>query len=362
MKSFVQELRSFEHILKNLCANSEVKLHQLVAEELLDFLRQFFNPKTYFKRSFAPFNESIPLSDQLLYNSPTLDFNGIEREGTKTRTLSLKTSPLYAYPGGMAYFVNLDFPFKLSLNFSFPSKGKVKRFFDIKEFFLENTPTAKGRIQKEEIKQVQEQLARDDRCLQMTFNVILEGQTEEELDDRTRKICQIFHNQLECEVIVEDNIGLGLCLSSLPLNYTHDADYSTQRSIRILRSDAIKFLPIFDSFRGMKQPLSVFLSRENNIVPFSLTENETSNHSVVLADTGSGKSAFVIECIQAAKRMSPEPIVFIIDKKSSYSMLAKYYGGDLTVFDRNQEVPFSPFVGFMMKRRLLFLLNSLTFH
>jgi type IV secretory pathway VirB4 component len=255
----------------------------------------------------------------------------------------------------MAYFVGLDFPFKLSLNFSFPTKSKVKNFFGIKEFFLENTLSAKGKIQKEEIKEVQDKLARDDRCLHLTFNIIIEGETDDELDERTRKICHVFHNKLECEVIEEDDIGLGLCLNSLPLNYTPDADYSTQRAIRVLRSDAVKFVPIFNSFEGLKRPLSVFLSRENNIVPFSLTENETSNHTCVLADTGSGKSAFVIECIQAAKRMSPEPLVFIIDKKSSYSMLSEYYDGELTIFDRSKEVPFSPFRGIYDEEKIAFL-------
>ena len=355
MRSFVLELQAFKHLLKNIESNSEIKLTPQTNSDLLDYLRKFFNPKTYYKREFAPCNKSLPLSEQFLFNSPKLDYSTIEREGIKTRTLSLKTSPLYAYDGGMAYFTLLDFPFKLSLNFSFPSKAKVKKFFGIKEFFLENTLSAKGKIQKEEIKEVQEKLARDDRCLHLTFNIIIEGSTDEELDERTRKICHIFHNKLECEVIEEDDIGLGLCLNSLPLNYTPDADYSTQRAIRILRSDAVKFVPIFNSFEGLKQPLSVFLSRENNIVPFSLTENETSNHTCVLADTGSGKSAFVIECLQAAKRMSPEPLVFIIDKKSSYSMLSEYYDGELTIFDRNKDVPFSPFRGVYDEEKIAFL-------
>jgi hypothetical protein len=355
MSSFVHELQTFRHILKNIESNSELNLKSFNGSDLLDFLRKFFNPATFYKREFAPYNKRTSLSDQFLFNSPKLNYSGLDREGVKTRTLTLKTSPLYAYDGGMAYFVSLDFPFKLSLNFSFPSKTNVKKFFGIKEFFLENTLSAKGKIQKEEIKEVQEKLARDDRCLQLTFNVIVEGKSDEELDERTRKICQIFHNKLECEIIEEDDIGLGLCLNSLPLNYTPDADYSTQRSIRVLRSDALKFIPIFDSFRGLKKSLSFFLSRENNIVPFSLTENETSNHSVLLSDTGSGKSAFVIECIQAAKRMSPEPIVFIIDKKSSYSMLSEYYDGELTVFDRNKKVPFSPFRGKYDEEKIAFL-------
>lgn len=355
MKEFIFELNNFKGTLKTIETASPLKLKKLEAENFLDVLRRFFNPKTYYKRSFASFNKNVPLSDQFIYNSPTLDFSGIEREGVKSRTLTLKTSPLYAYPGGMAYFLTLLFPFKLSLNFSFPTKNQTKLFFDTKEFFLEHGPTAKARLQREEIKEVQNQLARNDRCLKLTFNVIIEGETEEELNDREQRICHIFNNQLDCEVIKDDEIGLGLALNSLPLCYSPDADFSSQRAIRILRSDAIKFLPIFDSFRGTKNPLSLFLSRENNLTPLSLLENETSNHTVVLADTGSGKSAFVIELLTAAKRLSPEPIIFIIDKKSSYTMLSEYYDGNLTVFDRNASVPFSPFRGIYDEEKIAFL-------
>ena len=355
LQGFIAELKDFKRVLKSFKTGSDIALRPLNANELLDFLRKFFNPKTYYKRTFAPFNKWQSLSNQFLYNSPVLDFPGMEREGVKTRTLTLKTAPLYAYPGGMAYFVGLKFPFKLSLNFSFPSKEKVKRFLDIKEFFLQHAPTARGKVQHEEVKEVQERLAREDRCLQMTFTIIVEGRTDDELDDRTQEICHVFQNKLEAEVIQEDDIGLGLAINSLPLCYTPDADYATQRSIRILRSDALHFIPIFNSFTGLKTPHSFFLSRDNNIAPFSLLDGETSNHTVILADTGSGKSAFVIESLLAAKRMNPEPLVFIIDKKSSYAMLAEYFDADMTVFERNRKVPFSPFRGVYDEEKIAFL-------
>ena len=197
MSGFVKNLNDFKGKLIELESNSLIELKRVDASDLLSILRKFFNPETYYKRSFAPFNKNLSLSNQFLYNSPVLDHEGIEREGIKTRTISLKTSPQYAYPGGIAYFTSLDFPFKISLNFSFPSKAKVKRFFDFKEFFLQNTPTAKAKIQKEEVLSVQDRLARDDRCLHLTFNVIIEGETEEILDQRTQRICSIFQNQLE---------------------------------------------------------------------------------------------------------------------------------------------------------------------
>ena len=352
---FTKELRNFKAILKTIETTSSLEITRVDGGELLDHLRQFFNPKTYYKRSFASFNKNLSLSEQFLYNSPMLDYSGIEREGVKSRTLTLKTCPLYAYPGGMAHFLKIPFPFKLSLNFSFPSRAKSKLFFDSKEFFLENGSTARARMQRDEIKEIQERLARNDRCLNLTFNVILEGESEEELDDREKEICHIFNHDLDAEIIKEDDIGLGLAINSLPLCYTPDADYSTKRAIRIFKSDAIQFIPIFDSFRGLEKGPSLFLSRENNLCPFSFLSNETSNHTAILADTGSGKSAFVTDCLIAAKRMSPEPLIFIIDKKSSYSMLAEYFDGQLTVFDRNANIPFSPFRGVYNEEKIAFL-------
>lgn len=354
-KDFIQECRNFSQLLSNFETNSQVELKRLCGDDLTDILRRFLNPKTYYKRGFAPFNENIPISDQILFHNPVLDFSGIEREGIKTKTLSLKTSPQYAYPGGMAYFTMLNFPFKLSLNFQFPSRRQTKSFFDIKEFFLQNTPSERAKRQREEVLEVQAKLAREDRCLHLTFNVILEAESDEILEKRVREVANIFNNDLECEAIVEKDIGLGLCLNSLPLNYEPRSDYSSQRFIRILRSDATKFLPVFDSFRGLRNPLQVYLSRENNLINYNLLENETSNHTVVLADSGSGKSAFVLDCIQSAKRLDPEPLVFVIDKKSSYVMLSEYFDGDLTVFDRNGEMPFSPFRGHYDDEKIAFL-------
>jgi hypothetical protein len=213
-QDFVRELARFGHIVDGFEHNSRVKLMRVTADHLVDMLRRFFNPVSYCKREFAKFNPNLAIADQIIFNAPTLDYSGMKCEGLKTRTISLKTSPLYAYPGGMAYFTKLSFPYRLALSFGFPSKGKIKQFFDVKEFFLQNTPSAKARRQREEILEVQDRLAREDRCLYMTFNVIIDGESDEELDRKTREIVSVFHNELECEVITESDIGLGLCLNS----------------------------------------------------------------------------------------------------------------------------------------------------
>lgn len=357
--NFIREAKKFDESLKVLELDSGLKLKRLEADNLVDFLRKFFNPKTYYKRPFANYAANSPISEQVIFNFPTLDYSGIEREGLKTKTISVK-APQFTYPGAPAYFLELDFPFSLNLNFSFPPKNKIEKFLGLKSFFLENTPSAYAKIQKEEIDDVQEKIARGDSCVHLTISVVIEGESDDELEEKIRRVVSVFHNKFDCEVIVEDDIGLGLCLNTLPLNYTPDADLSSSRYFKILASDACSFLPIFDSFKGFKNPISLHLSRENNLVPFSLLENETSNHTVILADSGSGKSCFVNDWICSVKKAFPkekEPLVFVVDKGSSYTALAEYFDSDVTVFDRNKDIPFSPFRGVFDEEKISFLTN-----
>jgi hypothetical protein len=350
-KVFLKELKSFVSLLKDLEMNSKVKLNVIGASELVEYLRKCFNPKTFYKREFAKFNESIPISEQIIYNSPILDYSGIERENVKSRTLSLKTAPSFAYSGGMSYFLKLDIPFTISMNFSFPTEKKTNSFFNFKHILLEKAASESAKRQLNEIKEVQTALAHGDRCLYLTFNINIEATTEDELDEMERRVASIFNDDLSCEIIREDDIGLGLFLNGLPLNYTPKADLSAARFIRILKSDAIKFIPIFDSFKGMDRPQGLYLSRENNLAPFKLPKG----HTVVVADTGSGKSNFIIDCVQAAKLEEVEPLIFVIDRKSSYKMVAPNFDGDLTIFDPTEDMPFSPFRGVYDEQKISFL-------
>lgn len=346
MEQVAKQLNEFSQTLEQFKESSKTKLSRVSGAELVDYLRRFFNPKEYYKRDFATYNHQHSLSDQVIFSAPFADPRGITREGIKTRTITLKMSPKRVFAGGMAAFTELRFPFKLSLNFSFPPKAKIKSYFDIKEFFLQNSPSARAKRQLDELKNVQERLAQDERCLYMTFSVVIEGETEDVLDQRSRALTAIFHNDLECEVVYENDIGFGLCLNSLPLFHSPAADHSSQRYIPILAKDAAFLLPVFDSFRGHpKGGLQVLMSRENALAPHTSFGNETSQHSIYCGNTGSGKSVFALDVIRSAKLMSPEPIAFIIDKKESCKELCKQYGGDLTVFSDKGELPFTPFRG-----------------
>lgn len=359
MNELCEEISEFSQVIAQYLDNSALKLKRVDGARLVDMLRRFFNPKEYLAREFAPYNEAISPSDQVIYASPTGSLEGLEREGVKTRTITLKTSPRRVFPGGTASFLTLPFPYRLSMNFSFPDAKKVKGYFDVKEFFLENSPSARARRQRDELKEIQTRLAHDEKCLFMTFSVIVEGETEEVLNQRTRAVLSVFHEHLECEVIKEELIGLGLLLNSLPLFYTPASDHASQRFIRILNRDATKLLPVFDSYRGQGKGSQVFLSRENNLVFRSWRSNSICNHSVFLADTGSGKSKAILDCLQSMKREDPKSLIFVLDKRASCEELCRIYDGELASFDKKKGLPFSAFRGVFDDERIAFLTNLL---
>src|SRR3989344_2516180 len=346
VKEVARDVREFTEVIETLKTASGVGLSTVTPDGLLDSLRRFLNPKEYYNRDFLHYNPNESISKQMLFNSPKLTFSSFEREGVRTRTIVLKVCPKRSTPGAVAGFLALQFPFRISMNFSFPSPRKVNRALDLKGFFLERKPNQGSLRQKADLQEVQKKIAHGSRCVHMTFSIVVEGESEDELNRRTREVINVFQNDLGCEVIVDQDIGFALCLNSLPLMYSPESDFSAQRFIKIMDSDVLNFMPIFNSFSGTSDPLQLFLSREGNLVPFSYTDSERpSQHSIVLGDTGSGKSEFILDCVQAYKRRYPDPLIFYIEKRASSKGLCNAFGGEVTVFHPNEEIPFTPFRG-----------------
>ncbi|MBC85741.1 MAG: hypothetical protein CL677_01070 [Bdellovibrionaceae bacterium] len=356
---FTLELTAFRSLIKQIVERSPIPIEVMNGAELVDVLRRTLNPIQYYTREFASYNPNRSLSDQVLYNSPLPSYRGLEREGVKSRTLTIKTPPEYAIASGFANLLTLPFPLRMSVNVSIPSQGKVARYLELKDFFLQNTPSQAAKLQKADLDKVQRRIAQNENVVNATISIHIEGSTDEILEDRIRRVTSFLQRDLDCDTILEEEIGLGMYLSSLPLFYTPDIDKSAERYIPLLEKEAVSLLPVFDSFRGTKNPVQLFLSRENNLIPFSLFENETSNHTSIVADTGSGKSSFVIDVLQSTKKLESNPLIFILDKKSSYRTVGKFFDADITVFDGKGKMPFSPFRGTFDDTKVKFLANLL---
>lgn len=352
---FVTGLKEFKGIIESYKLNSKVGLREIEIEEFLSITRPILNPVSYKNYDFPAFKTNESLSKQISFSSGYKSYEGIETEGMISRTVSLKGIPAKCWPAMMAEFTLPEFPYTLSLNITFPKKEVLSKKLNTKLFFQKNAATANSKRQKEESIKGLERLEYGDQGVTCTIFGMVFGKNQDEIDKRVRQLVSLFQKQFETYAIEEPTVGFGQTLCCLPLTFDHLIEEKMQRFSTLYRADVANFIPIFDSFKGTSDPIQVFTSRENTIVPFSPFSNATSNHSVVVADTGSGKSALIIDMIASAKMMDPEPLVFIVDKKTSYTMLCKTLGGDITVFDPNSDMPFSPFRGHYDEAKVSFL-------
>lgn len=354
-----KKTNAFLDILSSFESRSPLKLTRLNAQEFIDSIRDlFFKPETEDTR-FAKYNNAIELSDQLITTPIKLNRSGRIGEGTMTKTISLKF-PGIRYASMAAYFLNLQFPVKLSYRFSFPKKEKVNAFLQWKQFALKNTFSERGKRELEEVKDVQKKLAFDDRCVWVTMSVIVEGKNIKELKQRVNEVQALTVDKYDCNAIVENEIGLSLLWSSLPLNYLPTSDFTTKRYIPLLAKDAAYLLPVFDSFRGGDTPFLVYESREGNLAPYTpFHPKQLNGHMTVLASSGAGKSDFISDVILAAKSSTPEYVIFVIDEKSSLAVMTKLLGGEMNKLEIGKKPDCTPFRGKYDDKKIGFLTNWL---
>ncbi|MGE3682709.1 MAG: TraC family protein [Bdellovibrionales bacterium] len=352
LNQFERRQAEFEKILSRLESLSKIHIDRIDACELREVLQKSFHCDT---SDSASINPEVPLNEQLFFSSIEADEKGLLGNRV-TKTVSLLV-PSDHYEGGPTVFLNLDFPFLLSLRMTFPSKAKVAKILGIKEYCTKSSYSAKSQRQFEELQETKRRLAEGDPCVHMCWSLTVSGQGEREATERANKVIALAIEAFDCNAILEDEIGFDLLRSSMPLHFNPKSEWGTQRHVPVHRSELINFLPIFDSFRGTELPLQIFKSRDGNLVPLSATEGQTCQHAVFLGDSGSGKSALINNFINGFKALNPEPIIFVIDFNTSQIMNVKYYGGELNVFNHEEGCPASVFRGVYDQKKVSVITN-----
>lgn len=350
---FEKRMEEFEKILSRIESLTRLHIERTDADELRETVRNALGLSI--ERPLASINSNIPINEQLVFEPVVAGRAGLNGD-LKSRTVSFLV-PTDHYEGVSSLFLKLNFPFSLSLRMSFPSKAKTARFLGIKEWCTKNSFSPKSKRQFEELQNTKRRLAEGDPCVHLAWSVTVYAETEEVLAERANSVCAFAVEAFDGNSIVENEIGFDLLRSGLPLHFDPKAEWGTQRHIPLHRSEVINFLPIFDSFKGTHKPLQVFRSRDLNLVPFSTVEGQTSQHAVVLGDSGSGKSVFINNVLNGIKALNPEPIAFVIDFNTSQTMNVKFYDGELNVFSHGKTCSASVFRGVYDQKKVSVLTN-----
>ncbi len=353
IEGFEKNKEEFEKVLSRLEAVSRLKLSRINSYELREiFQKTFLNQKN---KTLAPIIKNIPLSEQLLFESVACDEKGLNKD-LYTRTVSF-LAPAEHCEGDGINFLNINFPSTVSLRITKPLKSSVSRILGIKEWCTKNSFSYKSKKQFEEIQETKKKIAQEDTCLHLSWSVTVFGRTEEEATKRANAVVALGVEKFKCNGIIEDDCGLDIFLNSLPLYFDEKCEWGSQRFIPLHRSEVLCFLPVFGSYLGDQDSLQVYETRESSVFGFSPLSSKTSQHSLFIGDTGSGKSFLMNSCLNAVKLLPEEPIVFVFDYNTSQTMNAKLYGGEISRCQMGETPSVNVFRGVYDDKKISVLTN-----
>lgn len=343
----------FEKLLSKIEALSRLKLNRTNAIELRHVLQKaLFIDKD---QRLAPIIKNIPLNEQLLFENVACDEKGLTGK-VFSRTVSFLAPSEHCEGDGIS-FLGLKFPHLVSIRLTKPSKANVSRILGIKEWCTKNSFSYRSKKQFEEIQSTKMKLAQDDSCLHLSWSLTVYAQTQEEAMRRANIALALGVEKFKANGIIEEDSGLDLLLNSLPLYFDEKCEWGSQRFIPLHKSEVACFLPIFGSYQGDKDFLQIYETREGSVFSFSPLSSKTSQHSLFIGDTGSGKSFLMNSCLNAVKLLKEEPIVFVFDYNTSQTMNAKLYDGEISRCKMGEAPSVNVFRGIYDDKKISVLVN-----
>ena len=356
----VKDIEQFQNILSTLEAKTSIPIKRLIADDLLSHLRALFNPISFKTKHYPSYKNNISLSKQMAYTDTVIGHSGFVSEGVTTKVLSVKNYPNSVYVGQMASILSkVKFSFRICINLHLQDDQKIKTILNWRGSFLGALQNQTRQRQANDLVAVDKALAHGQSLVDMGMHLIISHQSQDRLKCMFHELEGAFKNTLNCDLILERIIGAGILLNCLPFNFDPDSNAFTRRNIKIVDRDLAYYFPFFDSHRGFSFSLSKELlrSRENNLACFSLNDC-VNKHTVVIGDTGSGKSFKVISSLVNLKVNDPNLQIFHLDYKEASANMDTFLGGRCVKFD-SESPPFSPFAGHYDGRKITSLTQIL---
>jgi hypothetical protein len=95
------------------------------------------------------------------------------------------------------------------------------------------------------------------------------------------------------------------------------------REVQGLSRTVVSLLPVFGGFPGSPTPMVQMMNRAGERVFLNPRDAQGASHVAILGGSGGGKSFFTANLIQSFRAAHADARVFIIDKKTSYGVLAR---------------------------------------
>ena len=178
------------------------------------------------------------------------------------------------------------------------------------------------------------------RPLLVSHHVVIFGHDQAHADEqaaRAQSIWQTFNYTL----MEDDSIPLAIFRNCLPLCTDYGAIEELRRYQALTNKECPVVLPVFGESKGTGTPHIELISRNGQLMSFSLHDSFNDKNCIIAAEAGSGKSFLTNAIISAYLRENAQ--IWVIDAGKSYQKLCDMFNGDFIQFGDDSKVCLNPF-------------------
>ena len=345
-------------------SSTGIKLKKANAVDLLNILYPIFNGKIRLKKGY---DKAVPLREQIADHPLTIDGNVIELAGTKYNVVFInsirETVVNYLFRENMdgnAIIDNLNnFIMTYNIYTNQPRKELSILYWKnrLATSLLSGVSSAKSVAIREMTMDAIKRLEVDKTQLQTaTITAVIKEESAGE-----------FVNHLETEGmdcrIERNEFLLPAFLITMPFFYRADYDKTLQMGRKMYPENLASLVPLYPKFQGTETGTHIYIDRRGEPVAFDLFKSANAAHTVILGETGAGKSFFTNDLIVQQLTRDEKTIILIIDKGNSYGTTCALFGGSKTVLDPDKAVTMNPFykIDPYSNEQFLFITTLLSF-
>lgn len=336
MGGFFRSFRESISLFESSCPRY-ISLRKLQEDELTDFINEKIQDEKRIKIKDVDLKDSFVFSDLREFRDCTL---AGEKKIFSFYIDQIPKGGESSLPFGSMCFLQNQEQFK-SFDFVWTfSSGECqfKENMIIKKAWFERRPLSK---ELEEIESFQEKIGFQNPFGKLTLRIFFYNIERSDIPF----LKSFFIENLNSRLVLEKQIPFHMFITGLPLNCRpEDNDLLGGRTKTIDLQNALFFAPIFPA---QEKKIGHFLLPSILGAPssFDLFAGDSNRMTMVLAQSGGGKSVFASYALLDFLGRFPESPVRIIDIKTSYRKTASLFGGVVINFDRDsiRQSNFNPF-------------------
>jgi conjugal transfer ATP-binding protein TraC len=287
------------------------------------------------------------IRDSLLYTDVELEREGFLMGNRMFRVISLKLLPDATFIGMAEVLRSLPFGSRLFLSFFVPDQMteierlKTQRRIAFSMVHGKRTGVSdleSGAKLQELETLLQEMISSGEKIFYTQLNILLEGGSEEELDEKVSESLSVLRQFGSAEGMLET-------IASFPVfrEIALPNARGVERRVRLKSSNLSDLLPLFGPWEGDKEnPSLLFTTRMGSLValdPFS--KRLTNFNQLISGGSGVGKS-FLTNLI-VFQMLKENPKVYFVDIGGSYQKLCENLGGEYLPLGLDGKFSINPF-------------------